>query len=153
MGNYSEGCALAGAPNFAAFAAGLGAQCPGRKLKGAPGRDERSLQGPGSGRLWPIKKCGEQMSGESIGRLENKEQDEEGRAPFLLRMLINKMHVTISESGEIKFDGSLTDGQLDQLCIWGSANEDLEEDDPPEHSEPLEDGHDAEADCWFDVAS
>lgn len=93
------------------------------------------------------------MSGVSIGRLENKEQDEDGESSYLLRMIINKMHVTISESGEIKFDGALTDGQLDQLCIWGSANEDLEEDDPPEHSEPDEDGHDAEADCWFVAAS
>lgn len=93
------------------------------------------------------------MSGVLIGRLENKGQDEEGEASYLLRMIINKMHVTISESGEIKFDGSLTDGELDRLCIWGSANEDLEEDDPPEDSEPLEDGHDAEADVWFEVAS
>jgi hypothetical protein len=91
------------------------------------------------------------MRGVSSGDLKKEDQDEDGEASDLLRMLIKKLHATTSDSVDtVHLDMDLTRSEMDWLCAWGAENEDLEQDIPPEDSDPLEDGHDREADIWFD---
>jgi hypothetical protein len=63
---------------------------------------------------------------------------------YLLREILESSHI---ENGRIIFDPSPV--LLDDLSAWDAENEDLEEDDPGEDTEPLEDGHDREDDIWL----
>jgi hypothetical protein len=69
-----------------------------------------------------------------------------GRAFLLLRSIIDQLHI---EGDTASF--TLTPELADELAAFGSESEDDEMDDEPE-AEPDEDGHDHEANCWFEEA-
>jgi hypothetical protein len=66
-----------------------------------------------------------------------------GRAYLLLMDIITKLHI---EGDTASF--TLTPEMADDLAAFGSESEDCEEDADAEDSDPAEDGHDHEADCW-----
>jgi hypothetical protein len=77
------------------------------------------------------------------------EKNEDGEASDLLRLLIKRSDATVVGDGKVHLDLGLTNAEMDWLCSWGAENEDVEQDDEPE-AEPDEDGHDREADIWFE---
>jgi hypothetical protein len=72
--------------------------------------------------------------------------EEYREASALLLMLINKIHAT-QTSGGARLRIDLANWEMDWLCAWGEANEDLEEDIPPEDDLPPEASGQLEADC------
>jgi hypothetical protein len=76
--------------------------------------------------------------------------DEAGEASALLLLLIGKIHATRTPKGaRLRID--LADTEMDWLCAWGAANEDAEEDDPPEDDLPPEASENLESDSRIRV--
>ena len=75
--------------------------------------------------------------------LERDQKDAIQReAARILAALLDALHVVRPERQTVHIEAAVPLMLFDRLCIWGASNEDFEEDDP------LEDGHDSEAEDY-----